>query len=366
MNFGFSEDHRVIQDQIRRFLTDKSPLTRFRDVLEERDRYAEDVWHGLAAMGIQGTAVDEAYGGVGLGYLPLCLAAQSLGEQLSPVPFSSSIYLAAEAISRFGSDAQKTSYLTRLASGELIGTLAVVESFDEPSPQGLACAHQASQVSGTKLLVPHGQFADIAIVLAAGADGPDMVIVDLVGVERTPVSVVDPTIAAASLTFDGASAELLGAGGEGWTQLQTVYDRAAVLFAFEQIGGAERALNMAVNYAKDRYAFGRPIGSFQALKHMMADMYVALKLAESNAYYAAWALENNATDLSLAAATARVSATQAFQLCARDNIQVHGGMGFTWEFDCHLYYRRSNYLTLALGGLTVWEDKLINALPSAA
>lgn len=366
MNFDFSEDHRVIQDQIRRFLSDKSPLARFRDVLEARDRYAEDVWHGLAAMGIQGTAVDEAYGGVGLGYLPLCLAAQSLGEQLSPVPFSSSIYLAAEAISRFGSDAQKTSYLTRLASGELIGTLAVVESFDEPSPQGLACIHQASQVSGTKLLVPHGQFADVAIVLASGTSGPDMVIVDLAGAERTPVSVVDPTIAAASLTFEGAPAELLGAAGEGWAQLQTVYDRAAVLFAFEQIGGAERALNMAVNYAKDRYAFGRPIGSFQALKHMMADMYVALKLAESNAYYAAWALENNAADLSLAAATARVSATQAFQLCARDNIQVHGGMGFTWEFDCHLYYRRSNYLTLALGGLTVWEDKLINALPSAA
>ena len=136
--------------------------------------------------------------------------------------------------------------------------------------------------------------------------------------------------------------------------------------AFEQIGGASRALDMAVNYAKERYAFGRPIGSFQALKHMMADMYVALKLAESNAYYAAWALENQSADLPLAAATARVSATQAFQLCARDNIQVHGGMGFTWEFDCHLYYRRSNYLTLALGGLTAWEDKLIDALPSAA
>ena len=136
--------------------------------------------------------------------------------------------------------------------------------------------------------------------------------------------------------------------------------------AFEQIGGASRALDMAVNYAKERYAFGRPIGSFQALKHMMADMYVALKLAESNAYYAAWALENQSADLPLAAATARVSATQAFQLCARDNIQVHGGMGFTWEFDCHLYYRRSNYLALALGGLTAWEDKLIDALPSAA
>ena len=139
---------------------------------------------------------------------------------------------------------------------------------------------------------------------------------------------VDPTIAAATLEFDGTGAELLGVSGEGWRQLQSVYDRAAVL-AFEQIGGASRALDMAVNYAKERYAFGRPIGSFQALKHMMADMYVALKLAESNAYYAAWALENQSADLPLAAATARVSATQAFQLCARDNIQVHGGMGFT-------------------------------------
>jgi alkylation response protein AidB-like acyl-CoA dehydrogenase len=123
---------------------------------------------------------------------------------------------------------------------------------------------------------------------------------------------------------------------------------------------------MAVGYAKGRFAFGRPIGSFQALKHMMADMYVALKLAESNCYYAAWALQNDAEDLALAAATARVSATQAFQLCSRDNIQVHGGMGFTWEYDCHLYYRRSNYLTLVLGGVSTWEDKLVAALPDAA
>ena len=139
-----------------------------------------------------------------------------------------------------------------------------------------------------------------------------------------------------------------------------------MLFAFEQLGGAERALDMAVGYAKGRFAFGRPIGSFQALKHMMADMYVALKLAESNCYYAAWALQNDAEDLALAAATARVSATQAFQLCSRDNIQVHGGMGFTWEYDCHLYYRRSNYLTLVLGGVSTWEDKLVAALPDAA
>ena len=148
--------------------------------------------------------------------------------------------------------------------------------------------------------------------------------------------------------------------------LADVYDAAAVLFAFEQIGGAQAALDMAVAYAKERFAFGRPIGSFQALKHMMADMYVALKLAESNCFYAAWALGTGADELPLAAATARVSATQAFQLCSRDNIQVHGGMGFTWEFDCHLYYRRSNYLPLQLDGLSAGEDKLVNALPRVA
>ena len=208
MNFDFSDDHRVIQEQIQRFLTDRSPLSRFRDVLEGRDRYAEEVWQGLAEMGIQGTAIDEAYGGVGLGYLPLCLAAQSLGEQLSPVPFSSSIYLAAEAISQFGTDAQKTTYLSKLASGELVGTLAVVESLDEPEAERLATDYKGENISGTKLLVPHGQYADIAVVLARGSDGPDMVIVDLAGVERTPVSVVDPTIAAATLEFDGTGAEL--------------------------------------------------------------------------------------------------------------------------------------------------------------
>jgi alkylation response protein AidB-like acyl-CoA dehydrogenase len=185
-------------------------------------------------------------------------------------------------------------------------------------------------------------------------------------VTRNRVETVDPTRDSAGLTFVDCEADLLGSTGAGWEQLERLYDRAAVLLAFEQLGGAQSALNMAVAYAQERFAFGRPIGSFQALKHMMADMYVALKLAESNCYYAAWALATDAADLPLAAATARVSATQAYQLCSRDNIQVHGGMGFTWEFDCHLYYRRSNYLALQLGGLTTWENKLVDALPRGA
>jgi acyl-CoA dehydrogenase len=184
------------------------------------------------------------------------------------------------------------------------------------------------------------------------------------GVGVQTLETIDLSRDAAALTFDSAPCEHLA--GDGVAKLEQINNRAAVLMAFEQLGGAQSALQMAVNYSQERFAFGRPIATFQALKHMMADMYVAMKLAENNCYYAAWALQNDAPELPLAAATARVGATQAFQLCARDNIQVHGGMGFTWEFDCHLYYRRSNYLALELGGLTEWEGKLVAALPLAA
>ena len=365
MNFDFSDDEKMVQEQVHRFLSDKSGLSVHRSILEGKDSYARGVWQGLADMGVQGTAIPASYGGVEAGYLTLCLAAQELGADLAAVPFSSSIYLAAEAISQFGTEEQKETWLPRLASGEVIGTLAVSETVEELREDNVNAIYDAGSLSGRKLIVPHGAVADIAVVLARQGQHLVLALVELDGVARQSVDAVDPTMASATLVFDNSSAALLEAA-DGWQALQDIYYRAAVLYAFEQIGGAGKALDMAVAYAKDRFAFGRPIGSFQALKHMMADMYVALKLAESNCYYAAWALENNSDDLALAAATARVSATQAFQLCSRDNIQVHGGMGFTWEFDCHLYYRRANYLTLVLGGLSVWEDKLIAALPAAA
>ena len=277
------------------------------------------------------------------------------------------MYCATEALLLFGTDAQKAQWLPGLASGEIAGTLAVVETRQQLTEVSIQMTATDGALDGSKLIVPDGGIADIAVVLARGAAGLGLYLADLrgAGVTRKKVDTIDPTSNAASLTFAGCAAESLGAEGDGWNQLARLHDRAAVLVAFEQLGGARSALDMAVNYAKERFAFGRAIGSFQGLKHLMADMYVALKLAESNCYYAAWALDSDAPDLPLAAATARVSATQAYQLCARDNIQVHGGMGFTWEFDCHLYYRRSNYLALLLGGQTVWENKLVDALPGA-
>jgi len=180
------------------------------------------------------------------------------------------------------------------------------------------------------------------------------------------VKTVDPTRSHARIVFDGAAAEPLGAAGQGWALTQRILDRAAVLVAFEQVGGAQAALDMAREYALGRFAFGRPIASFQAIKHKLVDMYVATELARSNAYYAAWALSTGAPELPVAAAAARVSATEAFWLSAKENIQTHGGMGFTWEFDCHLYYRRAKLLALALGSARHWKHELITRLSNKA
>jgi alkylation response protein AidB-like acyl-CoA dehydrogenase len=366
MNLDFSEDQKQLKEQARRLFADKSPPSAVRAVLEGKDSYDRALWKNMAELGFLGTAIPEEFGGHGIGHLELCVIAEELGRSLAPVPMSSSIYLAAEFLVRAGSDAQKRAYLPKLASGELIGTFAHAERAGLVTPRSIEAHVVRGALTGTKQPVPDGEIADFAVVSARTGAGDEvgLFLVDLKGpgVQREAVRSIDPTRQQASIRFDNAPAEPLGAPGEGWRILSDVLNRAAVLVAFEQIGGADRALEMARDYALERFAFGRQIGSFQGLKHMMADMYVSATLARSNCYWAAWALSTDAGELPEAAATARVSATQAFQHCAKNNIQVHGGMGFTWEYDCHLYYRRSNLLALSLGSQSSWEDKLIDSL----
>jgi len=285
------------------------------------------------------------------------------------VPFSSTVYLAAEVLMLAGSEAQKQKWLPKIASGEAIGTLALFEGTGNPSLQAIKLSASGGSLNGVKKPVPDGTIADFAIVAArTGSTGREtdisLFLVDMKaeGVEARALTNVDPSRGQAELTFKNCRAEPLGAANEGWSVLSQVLDRAAVLMAFEQVGGADRALEMGRDYALDRIAFGRPIGSFQAVKHMLADMYVSATLARSNCYYGAWALSTNASELPEAAAAARISATQAFQHCSKNNIQVHGGMGFTWEFDCHMYYRRANTTALTLGSLSYWEDQLIDRM----
>ena len=369
MNFDFSDEQKQLRDEARKFLAEKCPPKTVRTVLEGKQPYDRELWKGLADMGFLGVAIPEAYGGAAAGHLELCVLAEEMGRALAPVPFSSTVYLAAEALLLAGSDAQRQKWLPLVASGEAIGTLALFEGKGNPSPEGIKLSAAGGGLNGVKKPVPDGAIADFAIVAArTGSSGREtdisLFLVDMKaeGVEAKSLINVDPSRGQAELAFRNCKAEPLGRANEGWSIVSQLLDRAAVLMAFEQVGGADRALEMGRDYALDRIAFGRPIGSFQAVKHMLADMYVSATLARSNCYYGAWALSTNASELPEAAAAARISATQAFQHCAKNNIQVHGGMGFTWEFDCHLYYRRSNATALALGSLSYWEDALIDRM----
>ena len=369
MNFDFSDDQKQLRDQARKFLTEKCSPKAVRVVLDGKAPYDKELWKGLAEMGFLGVAIPEDFGGAGAGHLELCVIAEEMGRANAPVPFSSTVYLAAEALLIAGSDAQKKKWLPAIASGEAIGTLALFEGKGNPSPKNVKLTAANGVLNGVKKPVADGAIADFAVVAArTGSSGRDsdisLFLVDLRagGVKVKSLTNLDPTRGQAEITFKDCKAEPLGAAGDGWSILTQVLDRAAVLSAFEQVGGADRALEMGRDYALDRIAFGRQIGSFQAVKHMLADMYVSATLARSNSYYGAWALSSNASELPEAAAAARISATQAFQHCAKNNIQVHGGMGFTWEFDCHMYYRRANALALGLGSLSYWEDALIDRM----
>ena len=231
-------------------------------------------------------------------------------------------------------------------------------------------AARSGKLTGTKIPVTDGDVADLALVLAKEGGRGGLYLVDLKGpgVARETLKTLDPTRGVARITFTGAAAERLGDAAalpgenDGFLLAEQVMDRAAVLLAFEQLGGAERSLEMAKAYALERFAFGRVIGSYQAIKHKLADVYVKNELARSNAYYGAWALNVNAPELPLAASAARVASSEAFWFAAKENVQTHGGMGYTWEVDCHLYYRRSRQLALVAGAPKVWKERLVTQL----
>ncbi len=369
MNFDFSDDQKMLRDHARRFLAERCPARVVRSVLEGNHGYDQALWKQIAEMGWLGTAIPERYGGFGLGYLDLCVIAEEVGRALAPVPLSSTVYLFAEALLAAGTEEQKQKYLPKIAAGELIGTFARAERPGAVTPKCIRTTIRGGKVSGRKIAVNDGMDAGYAIVLARTSEEPSerglsLAIVDLAGsgVSRRAEDSIDPSRKHAEITFDDAVAEGLGSAGEGWSIAKTILDRAAVLMAFEQVGGADVCLAMATEYAKTRYAFARPIGSYQAIKHKLADMYVNNELARSNAYYAAWALSTGARELPVAAAAARISATQAFDYAAKENTQVHGGIGFTWEVDCHLFYKRSRELALSLGSQRTWKDRLITEL----
>lgn len=365
MNFDFSDELKQLREEARRFLGDRCPPAVPRRILEGPEPFDRDLWKSIAEMGWTGAAIPEDHGGVGLGRLAVCVLAEELGRAVAPTPFASSVYLATEAILLFGSDEQKKTFLPKLAAGEIIGTFAMAERPGTSDPRKLGASVSGGKLSATKLAVPDGDVADFAVVAVNGgaADSPWLYLVDLhgAGVGKEAVATIDPTRSHATLSFTAAPASPLP-GSQGPDTVRRLLDYAAVLMAFEQVGNAQAALDMANAYAKDRYAFGRPIGSFQGIKHKLADMYIQVEMARSNAYYGAWAVHTDAAELPVAAAVARISATEAGWFVTKENIQTHGGMGFTWQMDCHLYYRRAKLLGLALGGAREWKLRLVSEL----
>jgi alkylation response protein AidB-like acyl-CoA dehydrogenase len=363
MNFEFSEDQKFVQQTARSYLAEHSGLDVCRAVLESDRPYDPELWKGVAEMGWLGAAVPEAYGGAGLGMLELVLIAQEVGRALAPIPFASSV-LATEALRLFGSEEQRRAHLPRMCAGERIGTFAFAEGTAEPDPADVKTEFDGRRLRGEKLPVLDGDVAGQAVVLAREGAGHALVLVDLdgEGVTRAPLGSFDPSRSQARLVFDGAPAERLGPAGQGAALAERLLDRAAVLIGFEQIGGAERALELTRAFTMGRYAFGRPVASFQALKHRMADVYAKNQIALSHGYYAAWALSHDNEELPIAACGVRVAASDAFTLASEEMVQMHGGVGFTWEYDCHLFYRRARLLAQALGAPSTWREKLVQRL----
>ncbi|MBA3810903.1 MAG: acyl-CoA/acyl-ACP dehydrogenase [Caulobacteraceae bacterium] len=365
MNFDFSDDQKFLKSEARKFLDARCSMAVVRGVLDDPAKsHDAALWKAVTEQGWLGAAIPEEHGGLGLGHIELCAIAEELGRCLAPIPFSSTVYFLAEALMLAGSPDQKARWLPKIAAGEAIGCFATVERPGVLTEAQIQARVEAGKLTGVKIPVTDGDVADLAVVVARDAGGTSLFLVELAGpgVARETLQTLDPTRSAARLSFSGAAAEPLGEPGEGMALAEAVLYRAAVLLAFEQVGGADRALEMGRDYALGRYAFGRPIGSYQAIKHKLADIYIKTELARSNAYYGAWALSAGAAELPVAAAAARVSASEAFWFAAKENLQTHGGMGFTWDVDCHLFYRRAQQLGLVAGGAKAWKERLVSQL----
>jgi alkylation response protein AidB-like acyl-CoA dehydrogenase len=362
MDFDFSEEQQALRKTARDFLHERGGLARTRAVLDEKLAWDRALWSAAGELGWIGATLPEEVGGAGLGALELAVLAEELGRALAALP-SLSIYLAAEGLRRFGAGASHGELL-RIARGELVCTVALAESAGRTVPTEVATRFESGRLTGAKVGVADAGIAGRALVLARGADNQLRLVwvgLEQEGVRRSSGGSLDPTRPVGGLEFREARAEELRTE-DARAVLDALLDRAAVLLAFEQLGGAERAFALTKEYVETRFAFGRPVASFQAIKHRLVDIYVALELARSNCLFGAWALASGAPELPAAAAAARLAATSAFDLAAREMIQLHGGVGFTWEYDCHLFYRRARFTGLVLGGTSEWRERLLGAL----
>ena len=365
MNFAFSEEQEELRNIVRQFLEAKSPESAVREQMETERGYDPDVWSQMAEqLGLQSLIVPEEFGGQGFGYVELIVVLEEMGRALLCAPFFSTVVLATNTLLQAGDDDAKAAHLPGIASGETIATLAITEpngKWDESGIEATATNDGGTwKINGTKSFVIDGHTADLIIVAAKTGAGTSLFTVagDAAGLTRTALATMDQTRKQAKLDFDGVEATLLGADGAGWDTLSTVLDLAAVGLAAEEVGGAQYVLEIAVQYAKDRVQFGRPIGSFQAIKHKCADMLLEVESAKSAAYYAGWCASELNDELPAVASLAKAYCSDAYFHAAAENIQIHGGIGFTWEHPAHLYFKRAKSSELLFGDPTYHRELL--------
>ncbi len=372
MDFGFSEEQEMLRSSARDFLAKEAPMTYVRKMMEDDRGYTDELWRKMAALGWMGLILPEAFGGAGLDFVDMVVVLEEMGRVVLPGPFFSTVILAGIAIAEGGSQKQKESYLPKIADGSLKATLAHLEPSGRWDADGIQLVAKSDGggyvLDGTKLFVPDANVADVLVVAgrapgSKGTEGVSLFLVDAkaAGVTVTMLKTMDQTRKLGEVVLKGVKVgadALVGTAGDGWALLERVADRAKVGLAAEMCGGAQKVLEMSVEYAKVREQFGKPIGSFQAIQHKCANMLVEVESSKSITYYAAWAVANDVPEAPLAAAMAKAYTSDAYRHTAGEGIQIHGGIGFTWEHDMHIFFKRAKSSEVTFGDAT-WNREIV-------
>jgi alkylation response protein AidB-like acyl-CoA dehydrogenase len=365
MILGVSAEQEELRASVRRFLADRAPITAVRELMDTTDGLDAGVWRQAGEqLGLQGISIPEEYGGAGFSFTEQAIVLEELGAALYGGPYLASAVLAASALLASPDEDARKAYLPGIASSELIATLAFTEEDGSWDPDAIRLTATSGddgwRLDGRKSFVLDGHTAGLILVVARTGDGLSLFAVpaDAAGLTRTALPTLDQTRKLARLDFASVPATLIGSPGDGTAVLSHTLDVAAIAQAAEQLGGAQRALDMAVEYAKVRHQFGRPIGSFQAIKHRCADLLLEVESLRSAVQYAAAAVAENSAEVPVVASLVKAYASEVYFHVAAENIQIHGGIGFTWEHDAHLYFKRAKASELFLGDASYHREHL--------
>jgi alkylation response protein AidB-like acyl-CoA dehydrogenase len=370
MNFGFSEEQEMLRAAARKFFENECTSEWVRKRMEEPAGVTDDYWARLAEQGWLGLVYPEEFGGSGLGFVDLTVLMEEMGRVVMPGPFFSTVLLGGLAILEGGTPEQKKEWLPRIATGRAKVALALAEPSARWDAAGITVtakkAGDGHLLNGTKLFVLDAHLADAIVVAARTGSGREpehgvslfLVPRGAAGLEVKLLPTMDQTRKLCEVTLRDVRGSLMGAADQGWPALARVIERATVAMCAEMCGGAQKVLEMTTEYAKIRVAFGKPIGSYQGVKHRAADMLVDVENAKSLTYYAAWAMDENVAEGALAASMAKAYASDAFRRVAGAGIQLHGGIGFTWEHDLHLYFKRAKSSEFTFGDATYHRERV--------